>query len=170
MGLIQDALDLARALQASSHARAEGTALPADHSPALALYDELVLDPDLRGATRALYRDGHYTRSVEEGCKALIDLVKRRSGLAADGTPLMEAAFSEKNPRLRINRLRSQADRDEQVGYQRMFAGAILAVRNPRAHDGKRSDDADSALSLLVLVQHLFVIARRATRTRQRSP
>ena len=130
------------------------------------LYDALISAPALRDATEALFRDGHYAEAVEAGFKALNSFVRKRSGLTLDGVTLFEQAFSEQKPRLRLNRLRSRSDLDEQIGFQRIMAGCITGIRNPRAHDHRRTDAPEEALEMLVMANHLFRRAAGATRTR----
>ena len=121
---------------------------------------------------RQLFIDGHYALSVEEGFKFLINLVKQRSGMTASSgsdASLMTTAFSEKTPKLRLSEsLRSQSAKDLQQGYMRMFEGATIGVRNPRAHIHGHPDDPRNALELLAFCNHLVRTTREATRTRQR--
>jgi len=42
---------------------------------------------------------------------------------------------SEKKPLLSINGLKTSSERSEQLGYQMMLAGAMVGIRNRRAHD-----------------------------------
>jgi len=46
----------------------------------------------------------------------------------------MRTVFSVNNPGLRLNDLSDQTDKDEQEGMMHLFEGAVLALRNPRAH------------------------------------
>jgi uncharacterized protein (TIGR02391 family) len=50
------------------------------------------------------------------------------------GTDLMQHVFSQKNPILKFNELKSETDSSEQQGMMLLYAGAMLALRNPRAH------------------------------------
>jgi Protein of unknown function (Hypoth_ymh) len=50
----------------------------------------------------------------------------------------MQKVFSAKTPLLRFNKLESQSDLDEQQGFQFLFSGAVMGLRNPRAHDLKK--------------------------------
>ena len=134
----------------------------------LVLYDELITDESLRTATRSLYSDQHYAQAVEEACKCLNHTVKARSGEKLDGVELMQRAFSEKSPILRINRLSTESERNEQSGYQMIMAGLMRGVRNPRAHEPQHRDDSARALELLILVNHLLQVIARSKRTRKR--
>ena len=134
----------------------------------LALYDKLVTDQSLRTATRTLYADRHYAQAVEEGRKCLNSTVKARSGESLDGVGLMQRVFSEKHPILRINRLRTESEKNEQIGYSMIMAGLMMGIRNPRAHELQHGDGPIVALDLLVLVNHLMQVVGRSTRTRTR--
>lgn len=164
---LRELLEAARALRA---ALPEPPALDAQEREEYApdSYDLLVTHRELREVTRQLFLDRHYARAVEEAFKALIALVRRRSGLATDGVPLVEQAFSAQAPRLRVNRMRTQSERDQQAGYSFLLRGAVLGIRNPRAHDHLLTDERDEALEMLTLANHLFNVVTSATRTRVR--
>ena len=63
----------------------------------------------------------------------------------------MREAFSANRPRLRLNRMQTTTDQNEQRGYMELFAGAMTAIRNPRAHEDRLHDDPETALELLTL-------------------
>lgn len=120
-------------------------------------FDELVTSASLRRASYSLFRDGHYTRAVEEAFKCLNNAVKDKSGrTSSDGAGLMKTVFSPNSPVLKLNSLQTRSERDEQLGYMEMYAGAITGIRNPRAHEHKLVDSPDVALELLVLANHLM--------------
>jgi len=133
----------------------------------LALYDILVTSIPLINATRKLFLDGHYARAVEEAYKCLDNVVKDKSGLSISGKDLMNQAFSEKNPILKLNDLKTISERDEQIGYMLIFSGCMTGIRNPRAHDQKKVDSAEAALEMLVWANHLMGIVNKAKRIRK---
>lgn len=134
----------------------------------MAQFDALLTDPDLNATCRTLYRDGHHARAVEEAFKFLANHVKGRSGEAMrDGQDLMLHVFNLENPVLRLNGLRRVSERDEQAGYRFMLAGAMTGIRNPRAHEHTLRDQADVALEMLVMANHLMRVVRRSTRVRR---
>jgi uncharacterized protein (TIGR02391 family) len=51
-----------------------------------------------------------------------------------DGVALMSTVFSPNDPILAFNSLANQTDKDEQQGLMHLFMGAVLGIRNPRAH------------------------------------
>jgi uncharacterized protein (TIGR02391 family) len=133
----------------------------------IALYDNLILSDELRSTTRQLYVDGHYTRAVEEAYKCVNNTVKDKSQLILDGQDLMNQAFSEKNPVLKINDLKTVSHKDEQKGYMFIFGGCMTGIRNPRAHEHKKIDSPGSALEMLVWANHLMEIVQKAKRVKK---
>ena len=132
----------------------------------MARFDAVVTDVDLRAATRTLYRQGHFARAVEEAFKFLNNAVKGRANDAnRDGQDLMLHVFDLQGPALRLSRLRSQSERDQQAGYRFIFAGVMTGIRNPRAHDHALVDEPNVALEMLVLANHLMRLVAGSTRT-----
>ncbi len=131
------------------------------------MYDTLITDAGLRATTRKLFRDGHHSLAVEEAYKYLNNVIKKRSGLTADGADLMRTAFSPKNPRLKVNELRTQSQQDQQSGYMDIFAGCMTGIRNPRAHEHQYLDRADIAIEMLAWANHLISMAQRAKLVRK---
>lgn len=134
----------------------------------VALYDIHIQHEGLRSTTRKLFVDRHYARAVEEAYKYLNNMVKAKSGLSIDGKSLMDKAFSLNNPVLRINRLRSESEKDEQLGYMLIFGGCMTGIRNPRAHEHEIWDSPDRALEMLVLAKHLACVVDKSKRVRRR--
>lgn len=86
-------------------------------------------------ATHQLVASGHAWEAVFAGSKALVLLVKERSGRHdLDGAPLMRTVFSKNNPVLRFNALANTTDLDEQEGMMHLYEGVVMALRNPGGH------------------------------------
>ena len=133
------------------------------------LYGAVVSDQRLHAVAGQLYADGHYARAVEEAFKLLNGEVRRRSRvLDKDGADLMFHVFDPDKPVLRLNRLRSTSDKDEQAGIRQIMAGAMKGIRNPRAHEHEQQDSAQSALEMLTIANHLLRRLDRCTRSRSR--
>ena len=75
--------------------------------------------------------------------------------LHVDGAPLMQAVFSVNNPVLAFNGLTDQSDRDEQQGMMQLYAGAVMAIRNPGGHRVAVIEQPDRALQHLELLSYL---------------
>lgn len=117
---------------------------------------ELNIHPELMKGIGKLFQDSHYANAVEDACKILEAFVKMRSmRFDLSGTDLMQTVFSVKNPILAFNDLQTETDKSEQQGMMFLYAGAMLALRNPRAHS-LRVDDPENALDLILFINLLM--------------
>lgn len=170
-------LDRARRIALDIETRTSLVPLPAPAPPPdeatqrLALYDALVTDGSLRQATRQLFKDGHFAQAVGEAYKVVNNTVKKKANTPdKDGTPMMMAVFDRAKPILRLNNGKTTTEGDEQEGYKFVFAGVMLGIRNPHAHEHDLRDDPSAALEMLVVANHLLRVLGRAVRTRKRGP
>ena len=128
--------------------------------------ERIVSDQELLKFVAPLYADGYYVRAVEEACKFLDNLVKRRSQRSdLTGSELMKHVFSLNNPILALNSVKTKSEKSEQLGYMELYSGVMSGVRNPRTHEHELVDTQETALSLLAFVNHLVVKARSATKS-----
>jgi len=162
----RSALKFARDLQVVVGDASPAPSVPIENT--MATLDAIVVEPQLRATARQLFVDGHYSRAVEEGFKLLNNVVKRRSGLSSDGASLMTSAMTPNGSVLKMSGLRTQSQRDQQQGYMRILEGAMIGIRNPRAHEHAYLDDPRNAIELLALCNHLLRIVGASTRSRRR--
>jgi uncharacterized protein (TIGR02391 family) len=131
---------------------------------ALRAIEGLDLHPEIERAAGKLFRDGHYANAVEDACKVLDGLVKVRSGRDdISGTTLMQSVFSPKSPILRFSEQRTESEQSEQRGMMFLYSGAMLAFRNPRAHEIVQ-DDPEMALELISFTSFLAKYLDKAER------
>jgi uncharacterized protein (TIGR02391 family) len=104
------------------------------------------LHPSVVRVARSRFESHQYADSVEAAMKEVIDRVKahlRASGQPErDGKDLMLSTFSPKAPFVKLSPLETISQRDEQEGYMHIFAGAVQAIRNPKAHSNVTIDEA----------------------------
>jgi len=102
---------------------------------------------------------GFYADSVESSFKEINDIIKnivvRNGGRELDGSSLMTTAFSLANPIIRLTSLISDTDKNIQQGYMQIFSGAMVGIRNPKAH-GNLHPEKKRALHLLSLASLLM--------------
>ena len=108
--------------------------------------------PKIIAVARDAFESNLFALSVEAAFKELNVQVKARIkrefpelSMEKDGVSLMQTVFSPTNPMLKVEpEIESTSGRDTQMGYMNMFAGAISAIRNPKAHENMTisKDDA----------------------------
>lgn len=167
IGRVRDLTRMASAIQ--STAERLGLMMPEQPRDVDLLFDSLVTDSSLKETTRSLFKDGYHALAVEEAFKCVNNTVKAKSKLSADGAPLMKTAFSLHRPILKLNELRNQSQRDQQLGYMDLFSGSMTGIRNPRAHEHQYLDDPVIALEMLSLANHLMRMVSLSKRTRLRN-
>lgn len=79
----------------------------------------------------------NYFHAVFESIKGLNTRIKEMSGLDIDGANLINTVFSEKNPYLAINSLRTLSEKDEHNGFRFLILGVQTMFRNPISHEAK---------------------------------
>jgi uncharacterized protein (TIGR02391 family) len=127
-------------------------------------FEGLNLHPRIASESAKLFRDGHYRNAVLDASLALVKFVKEKSRRHdLDGADLMRTVFSKKNPILAFNSLKEQTELDEQEGLMHLFEGAVLALRNPRAHV-LTPDSPEEALEYIELLSFLAKQVDRAKR------
>ncbi|PIN88137.1 TIGR02391 family protein [Candidatus Woesearchaeota archaeon CG10_big_fil_rev_8_21_14_0_10_32_24] len=108
------------------------------------------IHPEIIKVSEKLFNDGHYAPAIEEAFKKVVLLVKEKSGkLNLDGCGLMTTTFSKDNPILKFNNGETQIDKDEQMGWMLIYQGAVLSIRNVKAHGNIVQKDPVKTLEYL---------------------
>ena len=142
----------------------EDTAPARERQHWVTLFDFVVQDDGLRRVCRKLFADGYYALAVLKAWIYIDNMVRQKSRIIGkDGADLMRAAFSPKNPVLRLNDMRSRSDENQQQGYMEIFAGSMIGIRNPRAHEHNLDDNPEEALEMLVMANHLMRMLNQST-------
>lgn len=117
------------------------------------------MHPVIVGVAKSRFDSGHFADAVEASFKEINSRIKeevrQRTGKIYDGADLMNNAFSPKNPVIVLENLESEDGQNIQQGYMMMFAGAMIAIRNPKAH-ANEFIESDEAMPLIQLASHLF--------------
>lgn len=103
-----------------------------------------------------LFDDGHGAEATFHAFKYVEKVVQKHTGSALNGERLMMAVFNEAGPTVKLNGLANSSEQDEQRGYRFIFAGAIVAIRNPGGHEITLSDDPDVCLDHLAFASLLL--------------
>lgn len=124
-----------------------------------------LLHPDIQRVSEKLYKDGSY---AEAACNAFIEINSRLKGLycakypdsenVPDGQPLMNKVFAENDPVLEAGDRTTQTGKDIHSGTRFLFAGAMAALRNPKAHENIEIGKDDSMRQLIFASMLMFQI------------
>ena len=97
------------------------------------------IHPRIKSVARSRFESGHFADAVESALKEVNAVVKEyvldRTQEELDGAKLMNKAFSLQNPVIGLDDLGRETGRNIQQGYMQIFAGTMLAIRNPKAHN-----------------------------------
>ena len=91
----------------------------------------------------------------------LSQLVRDRSGLEVDGVALVGEAFGGSNPKLKVNSLQTESDKNVQKGVEQLLRGIYQGIRNPRSHE-KYNDSSDDAEAIVLFINYLVRIIDRS--------
>lgn len=116
----------------------------------------------LRFCTQEVLERNWFHASLE-AAKSVPERLRSMTGEQGDGAALVDAVLSlgtHGNPRVRINSLTTESERDEQKGFANLCKGVLGMFRNPIAHDPRvnRSVTDEELLELLMV---LSMIHRR---------
>lgn len=97
------------------------------------------IHPQIISVAKGRFDNGHYADAVEAAFKEINMRVKKiykdRTSVEKDGAKLMQAAFSVQNPTIKLGDISTETGANIQQGYMEMFAGAMIGIRNPQAHN-----------------------------------
>ena len=119
-------------------------------------FDKRNVHQNLHQEVRRLFDDGHYAQCTFEAFKYLDKLVQQLSGSTESGFKCMMQVFAEASPQITLTPNKTASEKDEQKGYQFLFAGSMLAIRNPRGHEFGLKDSPDACLDHLAFASMLL--------------
>ena len=119
-------------------------------------FEERNVHPRLPIIVKQLFDDGHYAQATFEAYKFVDKEVQRFSGITESGYKLMMQVFAAESPAIKLTDLSSETKKNEQKGFQFLFAGSVLAIRNPRGHEYAVADSPDQCLDHLSLASLLL--------------
>ncbi len=124
---------------------------------------ETMLDSRLWQAIENTYSGRNFTSAILDAIHFMSDIIREKTGLESDGVALVGQAFSGKSPRLQINKLQSETDRNVQSGIEQLLRGIFQAFRNPRSHERISDSQADADAIILFLNHVIGIIDKSRT-------
>jgi uncharacterized protein (TIGR02391 family) len=119
------------------------------------------IDERLWKAIENPYQSGNYSGAVVDSIHFVTELIRDRTGLDGDGQELVGKAVGGQNPLLKVNKLQTESERNEQKGVHNLLIGLYQGIRNPRSH-GKYADTVDDADSIILFINFLLKMIDRA--------
>lgn len=111
----------------------------------------------LADAIKSHYNNKYYTEVVRDALLCMATEIRKKSDLADDdGVDLINKAFSEKNPLIKINKLSTTTEKNKQAGIRDLSKGLIEYFRNPMSHS-KQTYSKRIADAILVLLDDVIL-------------
>jgi uncharacterized protein (TIGR02391 family) len=119
-------------------------------------FDQRDIHQFLPDIVKKLFDDGHYSQATFEAFKFVDKLIMKLSKLNKSGFEGMMQALCEGSPSIQLTPNKTISEKDEQKGYQFLFAGSMLSIRNPRGHEFSVKDTPDICLDHLSFASMLL--------------
>ena len=111
----------------------------------------------LSDAIKSHYNNKDYTEVVRDALLCMTTEIRKKSNLTDDdGVDLINKAFSEKNPLIKINKLSTTTEKNKQAGIRDLSKGLIEYFRNPMSHS-KQTYSKRIADAILVLLDEVVL-------------
>jgi uncharacterized protein (TIGR02391 family) len=119
------------------------------------------ITPKLWLSVSRAYESGLYKNAILNAIHHLTDVLREKADLTDDGEKLVNQALAGSTPKLRINRLRTQSEKDEQDGFKLMIVGLYRGIRNPRSHE-QIEDSKGAADAIIVFIDYVLRVTGKA--------
>lgn len=123
---------------------------------------KLQIEERLWNYIKRSYLSDNYSTAILDAIQFVGDLIREKSGLDNDGLQLIGGALGGENPKIKLNNLISETDKNFQKGMENIFRGLYSAYRNPRSHS-KVEDSEIEAFEVITFVNHLLKIIDKST-------
>jgi len=118
------------------------------------------IHPIIKLLCKRKFDNGYYADAVETALKEINNIIKSKykeiSGIELDGAKLMQKVFSANNPVFEFADLSNETGKNIQQGYMQIFAGSMIGIRNPKAHNNLKPDK-NKAIHLLQISSFLML-------------
>ena len=120
------------------------------------------IHPLIQKSSKQLYLDGHYANAAEDAFIEINDRVKKLHAIVKpsckvpDGETVMTTVFSTNSPLVSFCDQSTETGYNKQKGYMQMLAGAMSALRNPKAHSNDEKLSAEESYRRLTTASMLM--------------
>lgn len=113
------------------------------------------IDIELWKAISKNYEVENYKGAIIDSIFMLTNIIRNKTGLEGDGSSLVGQAFGGENPRIKVNNLQTDSEKDVQRGMQDILRGIYTGIRNPRSHDAI-NDEKGTADAIIIFIDYLL--------------
>jgi uncharacterized protein (TIGR02391 family) len=103
----------------------------------------------VQDAAGGFFADGQHEAAVSEAFKSIEVRIRQITGIQKSGAGLMGDAFKQDGSVLDVAAHEGRSGEDEREGFQAIFRGSMIGIRNPGAHELFRPGDPQQALEYL---------------------
>jgi uncharacterized protein (TIGR02391 family) len=101
------------------------------------------------------YNSANYSGAIIDTIFLLTETIRNKTGIEGDGQALVGQSFDGDNPKIKLNKLQTDSEKDIQKGIAIILRGIYTGIRNPRSHD-KLNDSKEDADSIISFVSYLL--------------
>lgn len=112
-------------------------------------------------AIQSTYEAKNYSHAILDAMHHLSNVLREKTGADGDGATLVGQALGGESPRLRINKLQTETERNEQKGIESILRGLYQAIRNPRSHE-QIEDKQEAADAVIYFINYLLGIIEKS--------
>ena len=111
----------------------------------------------LKESIKMHYENKDYTEVIRDAILCLMNEIRKKSDLQDDdGVDLINKAFSEKKPLIKINKMQTQTEKNKHRGINDLSKGIVEYFRNPMSH-AKQNYSKEVADALLVIIDKVLL-------------
>jgi uncharacterized protein (TIGR02391 family) len=122
------------------------------------------ISPELWIAISSAYEAENYSHSILEATYFISNILRERAGVDGDGATLVGQALGGDVPKLKLNSLQTESDKNVQKGFEQILRGIYIGIRNPRSHEQTTDsqETADAIIHFLGYVVSLLNTSKEA--------
>ena len=108
-------------------------------------------------AISSAYEAGNFSHAILESMHVITEVLREKAGIDGDGNQLVGQALGGEEPRIRLNSLQTDSEKNIQRGFENILRGMYSAIRNPRSHESA-IDPREHADSIICFVGYLLSV------------
>ena len=122
------------------------------------------IHPKIQAVSKGQYIAGFYADAAENAFKEINARTKhiyanaRPNTQIPDGAAAMTTVFSPNNPIVEFCDRQTDSGKNTQIGFMKMSEGAMLALRNPKAHENLNISEDDAMRQLMFASMIMYKI------------